>query len=55
LVDGVVANIAAFVDCVRSGRQPETDGEVGLKVVAVLEAIRRSAAAGGAFVDLSLD
>ena len=51
-VDGVVANIAAFVDNVRNGRQPETDGEAGLKVVAVLEAIQRSAAAGGAFVDL---
>jgi predicted dehydrogenase len=54
-VDGVVANIAAFVDCVRSGRQPETDGVAGLRVVAVLEAIQKSAAAGGVFVDLSLD
>lgn len=51
-VDGVVANITAFVDNVRSGKQPETDGEAGLNVVAVLEAIQRSSAADGAFVDL---
>jgi predicted dehydrogenase len=51
-IDGVVANITAFVDNVHNGRQPETDGEAGLKVVAVLEAVGRSAAADGAFVDL---
>jgi len=54
-VDGVVANIAAFVDNVRAGREPETNGEAGLKVVTVLEAIQRSAAADGAFVDLEID
>jgi predicted dehydrogenase len=54
-VDGVVANIEAFVDCVRSARQPETDGEAGLRVVAVLEAIQRSAAAGGTFVDVGVN
>lgn len=53
-VDGVVANIATFVENVRSGREPETNGEAGLRVVAVLEAIQRSAAAGGAFVELEL-
>jgi predicted dehydrogenase len=51
-VDGVVANISAFADNVRNGRQPETDGEVGLRVVTVLEAIQKSSAADGAFVDL---
>ena len=51
-VDGVVANISAFVDNVRNGRQPETDGEVGLRVVVALEAIQKSSAAGGVFVDL---
>jgi predicted dehydrogenase len=51
-VDGVVANITTFVENVRSGREPETNGEAGLRVVAVLEAIQRSAAAGGAFVEL---
>lgn len=51
-VDGVVANITAFVENVRSGREPETNGEAGLRVVAVLEAIQRSVAAGGAFVEL---
>ena len=50
----VVANITAFVDNVRLGRDPETNGEAGLRVVAVLEAIQRSAAADGAFVELEL-
>jgi len=54
-VDGVVANITAFVENVRAGREPETNGEAGLNVVAVLEAIQRSAAADGAFVDLEVD
>ena len=51
-VDGVVANISAFVDCIRTNSQPETSGEEGLKVVAVLDAIQRSAGLNGAFVDL---
>ncbi len=31
-----------FVDCVREGRAPDTDGASGLRVVAVLEALQRS-------------
>ncbi len=36
-----------FVECVRAGKQPLTDGRNGLAVVRVLEAIQRSLAAGG--------
>jgi predicted dehydrogenase len=31
-----------FVECVRSGRQPRSDGHSGLRVVRVLEALQRS-------------
>jgi len=51
-VDGVTANLAAFVECLRLGTQPETSGEEAVKVVTVLEAIQRSVASNGAFVDL---
>ena len=36
-----------FVDCVRSGARPQSDGSVGLKVVRVTEAAARSLANGG--------
>jgi predicted dehydrogenase len=51
-VDGVTANLAAFVECLRSSTEPETNGEAAVKVVAVIEAIQRSVASNGAFVDL---
>lgn len=54
-VDGVAANIAAFAECVRTGRPPETDGLSALRVVAVMEGIVASAAAGGAPVDVGVD
>lgn len=53
-VDGVIANIAAFAENIRLNREPETNGEAGLNVVAVLEAIQKSSAANGEFVDLEL-
>jgi predicted dehydrogenase len=31
-----------FVDCIREGRTPRSDGRVGLRVVRVLEALQRS-------------
>ena len=37
-----------FVDCIRTGERPLTDGESGLRVVEVLEAAQASMAAGGA-------
>jgi predicted dehydrogenase len=41
-----------FVDCVRTGREPITSGEAGLRVVRVLEAAAASLAARGRVVDL---
>ena len=41
-----------FVDCVRTGREPITSGESGLRVVRVLEAAAASLAARGRVVDL---
>ena len=37
-----------FVECVRTGASPRSDGESGLRVVRVLEALQRSLDAGGA-------
>jgi predicted dehydrogenase len=45
--------VAHFVDCCRTGAQPETDGRAGRRVVAVLEAATESLRAGGAPVGLA--
>lgn len=37
-----------FLDCVRTGRRPQSDGRVGMKVVQLLEAADRSLRNGGA-------
>jgi len=42
-----------FVDCIRTGATPATDGLNGLRVVAVLEAAQKSLRSGGAAVALS--
>jgi predicted dehydrogenase len=36
-----------FVDCIRTGTQPQSDGESGLRVVRVLERLQRSLERGG--------
>jgi len=41
-----------FVDCCRSGEQPESDGLSGLSVVRVLEAVDKSIAEGGTPIKL---
>lgn len=41
-----------FVDCIRSGEQPLSDGEDGLRVVKVLEAAEQSLQRGGKSIDL---
>lgn len=43
---------AHFIDCIRNGQQPQTDGENGLRVVAVLTAGQRSLEQGGSKVRL---
>jgi len=44
-----------FLDCVRSGRAPRSDGRSGLDVVRVLEAASRSLAADGAPMPVNAD
>ena len=36
-----------FIDCVRTGKRPRTDGETGVRVVRILEALQDSLDAGG--------
>ena len=43
---------AHFIECVRTGRRPRTDGACGLRVVRVLEAAQRSLEQGGASVQV---
>lgn len=42
-----------FIECVRTGKQPRSDGADGLRVVQVLDASHRSLAQGGAPVRIS--
>lgn len=42
-----------FVECVRTGARPRTDGESGVDVVQVLEAATRSLKEGGRTIDLT--
>ncbi len=44
-----------FVDCVNTGRAPETDGASGLRMVKMIEAAERSLRARGELVELKLD
>jgi len=43
---------AHFIECIRSGQTPATDGHAGLRTVRLLEAAARSLATGGALVAL---
>jgi predicted dehydrogenase len=42
-----------FLECVRTGKTPVTDGEDGLRVLRVLDAAQRSLEQGGAPVELA--
>jgi predicted dehydrogenase len=44
--------VAEFAASIRQRRQPRTDGAAGLRVLQVLEATRRSLAAGGGLIDV---
>ena len=46
-IEPLSVEIAHFVDCIRSGRQPVTDGAHALAVVGTLEAAQRSLEMGG--------
>ena len=52
LVEPLKVECAHFVDCVRNGRRPRTDGASGLRVVRVLEAAEASMKANGQEVPL---
>ena len=41
-----------FLECVRTGAKPESDGEAGRRVVRILVAAQESLARNGAFIDL---
>jgi len=45
--------VAEFLDSIRQGRQPLTDGDAGLRVVRLLEAAQKSIKCGGQFIPLS--
>jgi predicted dehydrogenase len=45
--DPLLVQCAHFIECVRTGRRPRSDGAQGLEVVRVLEAGQRSIEAGG--------
>ena len=49
------AEMRHFIECVRDGKKPRTDGEAGLMVVRVLELAMRSLRSGGARVAYRLD
>jgi predicted dehydrogenase len=53
-VEPLLLECQHFVDCIRSGERPITDGESGLRVVRVLEAAQASMAAGGSAQDVDL-
>lgn len=53
-LDPMIDNVAHFVDCVRSGTSPETDGHEGAKVVRILEAMTHSASRQGETVEFGL-
>jgi predicted dehydrogenase len=45
-VDAIVEELTEFARCVREGKKPETDGEVGVANIAVLEAIVQASDSG---------
>ena len=51
-IEALTIEAQHFVDCIRTGATPLSDGRAGLRVIRVLEAATRSMAANGAPVDL---
>jgi len=41
-----------FIDCLKNGKKPLTDGEAGLRVIKILEAIQKSLASDGRLVNI---
>jgi predicted dehydrogenase len=55
MTEALQVEMRHFIDCVRDGKKPRTDGEAGLTVVRVLELAMRSLRSGGARVAYRLD
>jgi len=55
MTEALQAEMRHFIECVRDGKKPRTDGEAGLMVVRVLELAMRSLRSGGARVAYRLD
>ena len=55
MTEALQVEMRHFIDCVRDGKTPRTDGEPGLVVVRVLELAMRSLRSGGARVAYRLD
>ena len=53
LTEGLLVEAQHFLDCIRHQRQPLTDGQAGLRVVAILEAAAQSLAHRGQPVELT--
>jgi predicted dehydrogenase len=55
MTEALQVEMRHFIDCVRDGKKPRSDGEAGLMVVRVLELAMRSLRSGGARVAYRLD
>ena len=53
VTEALQVEVQHFLECVRSGKRPISDGDAGLRVVRVLEAGMRSLRDGGARVPYS--
>jgi predicted dehydrogenase len=54
MIEPLGAELQDFLDCTLTGNRPVTDGWSGVRVVAVLEAVEKSLAAGGAQVEVQI-
>jgi predicted dehydrogenase len=52
LTEGLHTEVQHFLDCIRRGARPITDGEAGLRVVRILEAATESLAQRGRPIEL---
>jgi predicted dehydrogenase len=55
MTEALQVEMRHFIECVRDGKTPRSDGEAGLMVVRVLELAMRSLRSGGARVAYRLD
>ena len=55
MTEALQVEMRHFIECVRNGAKPRSDGEAGLTVVRVLELAMRSLRSGGARVAYRLD